>query len=116
VRKKYILPFVALFIVACGNEDYSKNKEVNDLIESQLIEKLKTPLRETIVLVHNNSTFLEYQSDLSDLKKDLNDGDTIQVKEMYWEHEKSNQVVWLISSQGVWKVFDNLSWSKEIQF
>ena len=114
--KKWLVPIIALFFGACGNEDYSKDVALNGLDESQIIEKLETPLRETIIPIHNTSKVLEYQSDLLALTKDLKEVDTVLVKEMYWEYEKSNQVIWLTNKQGAWTVFDNLSWSKEIQF
>ena len=116
IKAKWILSILIMCFISCKNKGYEKSENLKGLSESQVVEKLGNPLRENIITVHKNSTFTEYQYDLFALKEELKNVDTIKVKEMFWEHKKKNQVVWFTKQSEEWKEFDNLTWSKDIQF
>lgn len=117
MRNKLVISFIitALFWI-CMTQDYNKDEKIIGLTESELISKFKEPLRETTIFLHSESKLHEYQSDLYLLAKETNEFDTLVVKEMCWKLKKKNQVVWLMKKEGEWQVFDNLSWSKDVQF
>ena len=116
MKNKLIISFMAILSWSCGAQDYSKDGKINGLSESELISKFNEPLRESTITLHSESKLLEYQSDLYSLVKEMAKSDTLVVKEMYWEQKKKNQAVWLMKKDGEWKVFDNLNWSKDVQF
>lgn len=115
INKIFIIILMASMISSCNSHDIAKDKAINGMSELELVRKLNKPKRETVILIQKNANFLEYQSDLFDISKDLTESETVYVKELYWEHKKTNQVVWLKKIQEHWIVFDNLKWSKKIQ-
>jgi hypothetical protein len=115
MKVKWLLPILVLF-VSCQNKRYEKREDLQGLSEGEIVEKLGSPLREKIILVHKNSTFKEYQSNLFRLQDTLKHTDTIRVKEMFWEYKKKKQVVWFIKQKKEWKEYDNLIWSEDINF
>lgn len=117
IKFKWIYFLVVIFFMnACVNEKISKEDKLNNLDESEIIRQLGQPLRQSIIEIHKGTTFKEYQSDLFSIEEELEANDTVKVKEMYWEHNSNNQVVWLTEKGSNWIVFDNLTWPKDIQF
>lgn len=115
-HKLFIIILMAFMISSCNSQDITKDKAINGMQELELVRKLNKPKRETIIPIYKKVNLLEYQSDLFEIAKDLTESDTVYVKELYWEHEKTKQVVWLKKTQEHWIVFDNLKWSNKIQF
>lgn len=116
-RFKMSLVFFTVFIVSCSSNPIQKEQEINDLTELEVKSKYGEPTHETIISLTKNKPLLEYQSDLYNVVSKLNKGDTLLVKEMYWEGERKNKVVWLKKEETKgWLSFDNLQWSKDIKF
>jgi hypothetical protein len=106
-----------VFVVSCSSNSIQKEPVINGLVELEIKGKYGEPTHETILSLTKNKPLLEYQSDLYDVMHKLNIGDTLLVKEMYWEGEKKNKVVWLKKVETKeWLSFDNLQWSKDVKF
>lgn len=117
MRNKLLTSFIMTALLwSCRTHDYHKDEEINGLTESEVISKFNKPLREITIFLHSESKLYEYQSDLYLLAKETSKFDTLVIKEMYWKLKKKNQVMWLMKKEGEWQVFDNLSWSKDVQF
>ncbi len=111
-----LLVLITGFIASCNNP-IQKNQTLNSLTDLEVKLKYGETTHETIIALTNNKRLLEYQSDLYDIASQLNVGDTLLVKELYWEGDKKNIVVWLKKEEGErWLSFDNLQWSKDIEF
>ncbi len=116
MHKFFIIIILALMSNSCNKQEVTKDNTINGMQELELIKKMNKPKQETIILIHKIVKLLEYQTDLFEITKDLKESDTIYVKELYWEHKKTKQVVWLKKTPEHWIVFDNLIWSNKIQF
>jgi hypothetical protein len=116
IHKLFIIILMACMFNSCNSSEITKDEKINGMQELELVQKLNKPKRETIIPIHKKVNLLEYQSDLFELTQDLTESDTIYIKELYWEHKKTKQVVWLKKIQAHWIVFDNLIWSNKIQF
>lgn len=116
MHKFYIIILIAFMLNSCNDKEITKDQEINGMNELELITKMNKPNRESIIPIHKKINLLEYQSELFEMTKNLTESDTIYVKELYWEHKNTKQVVWLKKTGEHWIVFNNLIWSNRIQF
>lgn len=108
---------ISILSLSCNTTAIQKEQGINNLTDLEVIAKLGEPTNETVMALTRGKPLLEYQSDLYNISSRLQEGDTLRVKEMYWEQRKINRVVWLKKdNENKWISFDNLSWTKDIEF
>ena len=99
------------------SNDIYKETSIDNLPEAKIMELYGPPTYTSIISLTKDKSFLEYQSDLNDIVIKLDFGDTVQIKEFYWDGPSFNRVIWLKRADAdVWFSFDNLHWNADIQF
>jgi len=118
MRRTYLIHLLIFIILSsCGSKPIRKNPKYNNLTQWELIEIIGNPKELDTLKLTVNKSLMEYQSDLYDIMSGMNAEDTIIVKEFYWKENDKNIVVWFIEDErNKWVSFDNLIWTKEIEF
>lgn len=111
--------FIALFVLltCCQNKSIYKEKDLIGLSESEVRLKFGKPNNEQLLLLSSDYSLMEYQTELYQIVFNLNKGDTIKVKEMLWLKDNGTLAIWLKQNDdNLWLCFDNLKWSKDVEF
>lgn len=116
-NKLTILIFVILFN-ACNNNMITTNENINNKNENSIVDEFGTPKTEQIIQLYKGVNLYEYQSNLFKHYPNLEEKDTILIKEMLWELKNGEKMVIWLENQTTndWQSFDNLKWSKKIKF